>query len=267
MPYEKRKIASDPESGWFGFRRVEAAEKTGLVQGVFSSVASNYDLMNDLMSIGLHRLWKNRLVDSVNPRPGQTILDVAGGTGDIALRCWKRTEGRAQIIVCDLNPAMLAEGKTKAINQGILSGGAEPSHPQKSIQWINGNAESLPLLDRSIDIYTIAFGLRNVTRIDKALSEAARVLKPGGRFFCMEFSSGVRPELKLFYEFYCMQALPRLGNLVANDREAYQYLAESIRQFPKQGELKKRMEKAGLEQVKWLNLTGGIAVIHSGWKL
>jgi demethylmenaquinone methyltransferase/2-methoxy-6-polyprenyl-1,4-benzoquinol methylase len=257
MPSAKRKIASDHEANWFGFRRVAPSEKTGLVQDVFSSVANNYDLMNDLMSGGLHRLWKNRLVDLVNPRPGQTILDVAGGTGDIALRCWKRTEGRANIIVCDLNPAMLAEGKAKAIDQGILSG----------IKWINGNAETLPLPDHSADVYTIAFGLRNVTRIGKALSEAVRVLKPGGRFYCMEFSPGVRPELKPFYELYCMQMLPRIGALVARDRDAYQYLAESIRQFPKQEDLAKRMEKVGLERVKWLNLTGGIAVIHSGWKL
>jgi demethylmenaquinone methyltransferase/2-methoxy-6-polyprenyl-1,4-benzoquinol methylase len=261
MTSAKRKIASsssaDPESSWFGFRRVKATEKTGLVQGVFDSVAGNYDLMNDLMSGGLHRLWKNRLVDLVNPRAGQTILDVAGGTGDVALRCLKRSEGKAKIIVCDLNPAMLKAGKAKAIDQGVLSG----------ITWVNGNAEDLPIEDRSVDVYTIAFGLRNVTHIDKALREAYRVLKPGGRFYCMEFSPGVRKELKPLYDIYCMEVLPRLGDFVANDKAAYQYLAESIRQFPPQAELQKRMEKAGFEKVKWQNLTGGIAVIHSGWKL
>jgi demethylmenaquinone methyltransferase / 2-methoxy-6-polyprenyl-1,4-benzoquinol methylase len=278
MTATKRKVAqsssADPESGWFGFRRVKAAEKTGLVQGVFDSVAGNYDLMNDLMSGGLHRLWKNRLVDLVNPRAGQTILDVAGGTGDIALRCYKRSEGKAKIIVCDLNPAMLKEGKAKAIDQGILASGAvtvatakRAQSSRAPIEWINGNAEDLPIESNSVDVYTIAFGLRNVTHIDKALRDAFRVLKPGGRFFCMEFSPGVRKELKPLYDIYCMEVLPRLGDFVANDREAYQYLAESIRQFPPQDELKKRMEKAGFERVKWQDLTGGIAVIHSGWKL
>src|SRR5262249_49951715 len=151
-----------------------------------------YDLMNDLMSGGLHRLWKDRLVSLMNPQAGQTILDVAGGTGDIALRCWKRAEGKANIIVCDLNPAMLEEGRAKAVDQGILGA--------KNLSWITGNAEELPLPSRSVDAYSIAFGLRNVTRIDKALAEAARVLKPGGRFFCMEFSPGVTPALKPLYE-------------------------------------------------------------------
>jgi len=261
MPRAKRKIAPPPvpdsEANWFGFRQVKSGEKTDLVQKVFSSVASNYDLMNDLMSIGAHRLWKNRLVDLVNPRAGQTILDVAGGTGDVALKCWKRAEGKAKIIVCDLNPAMLRKGKAKAIDQGILSG----------VEWVNGNAEDLPLPGNSVDVYTIAFGLRNVTRIDKALREAVRVLKPGGRFFCMEFTSGVKKQIRPLYELYCMQVLPRIGNFVAHDEGAYRYLAESIMRFPPQAELAKRMEKAGFEQVKWLDLTGGIAVIHSGWKL
>jgi demethylmenaquinone methyltransferase / 2-methoxy-6-polyprenyl-1,4-benzoquinol methylase len=250
----------NPESEWFGFKRVRPEEKTGMVQGIFASVADNYDLMNDLMSGGLHRLWKNHLVGLMNPRAGQTILDVAGGTGDIALRCWKRAGGKADIIVCDLNPAMLEQGRAKAIDQGIL-----PSQP--NIKWVTGNAETLPVPSNSVDTYSIAFGLRNVTRIDKALSEAARVLKPGGRFFCMEFSPGVAPKLKPLYEQYCLHILPWLGEHVARDREAYQYLAESILRFPPQEELAKRMEKAGLSQATWRNLTGGIAVIHSGWKI
>lgn len=265
MSKNARKSPADlnPESEWFGFKRVRAEEKTGMVQDVFASVAGNYDVMNDLMSGGLHRLWKDHLVSLMNPKAGQTILDVAGGTGDIALRCWKRAKAKADIIVCDLNPAMLEQGRAKAIDHGILP--HPSSHP--SIQWITGNAEELPIPSRSIDTYSIAFGLRNVTRIDKALAEAERVLKPGGRFFCMEFSPGVTPALKPFYEQYCLHILPWLGEHVAKDRGAYQYLAESILRFPPQADLAARMEKAGLQQAKWINLTGGIAVIHSGWKI
>lgn len=245
------------ESEWFGFRRVKAEEKTGMVHAVFTSVAGRYDLMNDLMSGGMHRLWKDYLVTKMNPKAGQVLLDVAGGTGDIALRCYRETEGRAKITVCDINPSMLEQGRAKMIDHGILSG----------IEWITGNAEELPIANNSVDIYSIAFGLRNVTHIDKALSEAARVLKPGGKFFCMEFSPGVKRELKPLYDRYCQSVLPRLGEWVAKDRESYQYLAESIQKFPMQPLLARRMEKAGLSEVKWLNLTGGIAVIHSGWKL
>jgi demethylmenaquinone methyltransferase / 2-methoxy-6-polyprenyl-1,4-benzoquinol methylase len=247
----------NPESEWFGFRRVSAEEKTGLVRQVFSSVASRYDLMNDLMSGGLHRLWKDALVRRMNPKPGMTLLDVAGGTGDIALRLYRRVEGRANIIVCDINQEMLEQGKTKALDQGIVSG----------ITWVEGNAEALPFPDRSVDRISIAFGLRNVTHIDLALREAARVLKVGGRFFCLEFSPGVVKGLKPIYEVYCAEVLPLLGEFVAEDREAYQYLAESILKFPPQAELGKRMEKAGLSCVKWTNLTGGIAVIHEGWRV
>ncbi len=247
----------NPESEWFGFRRVNPEEKAGLVRQVFSSVAGNYDVMNDLMSGGLHRLWKDTLVRRMNPKQGMTLLDVAGGTGDIALRCYRKTEGKAKIIVCDINPEMLEQGKAKALDQGVLSG----------LNWVTGNAEALPFPDRSVDIYSIAFGLRNVTRIDQALREAARILKPGGRFFCMEFSPGVLPALRPLYEAYCVNVLPLLGEFIAKDRPAYQYLAESILKFPPQEELAKRMEKAGIERAKWTNLTGGIAVIHEGWRL
>jgi len=263
MPTARRRSsAANPESEWFGFLRVRPEDKTAKVQSVFASVAGNYDVMNDLMSGGLHRLWKDHLVRLMNPKAGQTILDVAGGTGDVALRCWKRSKGEAKIIVCDLNPAMLEQGKAKAIDLGILDTPKEPA-----LQWLTGNAEELPLPSRSVDTYSIAFGLRNVTRIDKALAEAARVLKPGGRFFCMEFSPGVIAPLKPLYEQYCMHVLPLLGEHVANDRDAYQYLAESILRFPLQPELARRMERAGLHQCRWENLTGGIAVIHSGWKI
>lgn len=259
MPRMKRKPRSalNPEATWFGFRPVDPLEKTGLVHEVFTSVAGRYDLMNDLMSGGLHRLWKDRLVGMMHPKAGDIVLDVAGGTGDVALRCLKRTHNKAKIIVCDINPAMLKEGHAKMVDHGVLSG----------IEWISGNAENLPLPTRSVDIYCIAFGLRNVTHIDKALQEAVRVLKPGGRFYCLEFSPGVRRELKLFYDRYCLNVLPWIGQFVAKNRDAYQYLAESIQKFLDQPTLAKRMEKAGLEQVQWLNLTGGIAVIHEGRKL
>jgi demethylmenaquinone methyltransferase/2-methoxy-6-polyprenyl-1,4-benzoquinol methylase len=193
----------------------------------------------------------------MRPQPGQDVLDVAGGTGDVALRCYNRAEGKAAITVCDYNAAMLQEGRAKAIDHGVLNG----------IQWIAGNAEDLPFPSRSFDLYSIAFGLRNVTRIDKALSEAARVLRPGGRFYCLEFSPGVHSSLKPVYDRYCMSVLPWLGDKVTNDRDAYQYLAESIQKFPPQEELATRMEQAGFAQAKWMDMTGGIAVIHSGWKL
>jgi demethylmenaquinone methyltransferase/2-methoxy-6-polyprenyl-1,4-benzoquinol methylase len=251
------KPKTNPESAWFGSRRVRPEEKTRLVRDVFASVASRYDLMNDLMSGGLHRLWKDRFVRMINPKPGNVILDVAGGTGDIARRCYRRTQGKAKIIVCDLSPEMLAEGRARTLDAGILSG----------IEWKTGNAEGLPLPARSVDIYCIAFGLRNVTHIDKALKEAARVLRPGGRFYCLEFSPGVRKEIKPIYDRYCMGVLPWIGQFVAKDRGAYEYLAESIRKFPDQKTLAKRIEVAGMERVKWTNMTGGIAVIHSAWKL
>lgn len=257
MTAAKKNTLANPESEWFGFTRVNPAEKTGMVTRVFESVASNYDLMNDLMSGGLHRLWKDTLVRRMNPKPGQDLLDVAGGTGDIALRCFRRTQGRAHITVCDINPEMLKHGRAKALDQGVMAG----------IDWVEGNAEFLPFADRSMDTCSIAFGLRNVTRIDQALREAARVLRPGGRFFCMEFSSGVHPALKPLYDAYCLNVLPVLGDFVAKDRNAYQYLAESILKFPPQEALAARMEKAGLSRARWTNLTGGIAVIHEGVRL
>ncbi|MFA5041498.1 MAG: bifunctional demethylmenaquinone methyltransferase/2-methoxy-6-polyprenyl-1,4-benzoquinol methylase UbiE [Bdellovibrionales bacterium] len=247
----------NPEAKWFGLRRVAPEEKTGLVRDVFSSVACRYDLMNDLMSGGLHRLWKDALIRRMNPKAGMTLLDLAGGTGDIALRLHRRTEGKAAIIVCDVNPEMLKQGRRKVLDHGVVSG----------ITFVEGNAEDLPFKDRSMDMVSIAFGLRNVTRIDTALSEAVRVLKKGGRFFCMEFSPGVAPFLKPVYEKYCATVLPFLGEHVAHDRAAYQYLAESIRKFPPQKRLAERMEKAGFTSVKWTNLTGGIAVIHEGYKV
>ena len=241
----------------FGYRQVAAAEKSGLVRGVFDSVAGRYDLMNDLMSGGVHRLWKLDFVDRLNPRPGETILDVAGGTGDIALGILERSRGAGNIIVCDITESMMMVGRDRAIDRGVLHG----------IEWLCGDAERLPVASASVDAYTIAFGLRNVTRIDAALAEARRVLKPGGRFFCLEFSRIVLPALARLYDFYSFRIVPQIGALVARDRDAYQYLVESIRRFPAQDALVERIEAAGLERAKYRNLTGGIAAIHSAWRL
>src|SRR5512135_3397110 len=200
---------SDPESRWFGYRPVEPEQKTALVRGVFASVASRYDVMNDLMSGGVHRLWKARFIEAVRPRPGERLLDVAGGTGDIALRFLARAGEGASAVICDLSPEMVAVGRDRAIDRGRVAG----------LHHVVGNAESLPFADRSFDVYTIAFGLRNVTHIDAALAEARRVLKPGGRFFCLEFSHVVLPALRRLYDAYSFTVIPRLGQVVARDRE------------------------------------------------
>jgi demethylmenaquinone methyltransferase/2-methoxy-6-polyprenyl-1,4-benzoquinol methylase len=249
----KSSIGANPESEWFGARRVKPEEKTRLVQSVFASVAWRYDLMNDVMSIGLHRFFKDCLVGLIDPQPGQVILDMAGGTGDVALRCARRTRGMAEIIVCDLNPAMLEAGRAK------MAGNPDGS----SIEWTTGDAEDLPLAECSVDIYTIAYGLRNVTHIDQALREAARVLRPGGRFYCLEFTSGVRRGLKPVFDAYCSKVMPLLGQWITKDGGAYQYLAESIQNFSDQPTLAKRIEAAGLRDATWVDLLGGIAVIHS----
>jgi demethylmenaquinone methyltransferase/2-methoxy-6-polyprenyl-1,4-benzoquinol methylase len=241
----------------FGFRRVPAGAKQELVRRVFDRVAGRYDLMNDLMSLGVHRLWKDALVDWLAPRPGQAILDMAGGTGDVAFRIWRRTRGRARILVCDINEAMIATGRDRAIDRAILAG----------IEWLGGDAENLPLADRSLDAYVIAFGLRNVTDIDRALAEARRVLKPGGRFLCLEFSRVVLPLLDDLYRRYSFTVVPRIGALVAGDRDAYRYLVESIRRFPAQAALTEHIGKAGLGQVRLRNLSGGIAALHSAWRI
>jgi demethylmenaquinone methyltransferase/2-methoxy-6-polyprenyl-1,4-benzoquinol methylase len=243
----------------FGFRDVPAGEKERLVRGVFSSVARNYDLMNDLMSGGVHRLWKDAMVDWLNPRPGMRVLDVAGGTGDIAFRIAKKVRGfggEAEIVVCDINAEMLGEGIKRAATKG-----------EGAITWVNGDAQALPVPDASFDAYTIAFGIRNVTHIDQALSEARRVLKPGGRFLCLEFSQVQVPGLDTLYEKFSFSVLPKLGEIVAGDGEAYRYLVESIRRFPPQAEFAKMIEAAGLAQVKVRNLSGGIAAMHSAWRI
>lgn len=241
----------------FGFRRVAAGDKARLVAGVFASVAGRYDLMNDLMSGGVHRLWKSYLIDRLDPRPGQTLIDIAGGTGDIAARFLARAGETAHILVCDISEPMVRRGRDRALDHGIVAG----------IDWVVGDAERLPFADASADRCTIAFGLRNVTRIAAALGEARRVLKPGGRFLCLEFSRVVLPLLARAYDLYSFAVLPRLGQVVTGDGAAYRYLVESIRRFPPQDELAQLMAAAGLERVSYRNLTGGIAAVHSGWRL
>ena len=241
----------------FGYRDVPASEKAGLVARVFDSVAPRYDLMNDLMSVGVHRLWKNALVDVLAPRKGEKFLDVAGGTGDIAFRIVNRLGGEADVTICDINPAMLEVGRDRAVDRGLLKG----------LTWTTGDAESLPFPDRSFDAYTIAFGLRNVTDIDKALAEAHRVLRPGGRFYCLEFSKVTSAPVARVYDAYSERALPFFGQLVARDAESYRYLHESIRRFPAQRELAQRMRRAGFAQVAWRNLTLGVVALHSGWRI
>ncbi len=242
----------------FGFRTVAESEKSGMVRAVFDAVAPKYDLMNDLMSAGIHRLWKGAMVDWLAPRAGQSIVDVAGGTGDIAFRMLDRMGDAAlPVTICDINAEMLNVGRNRAIDQGRLN----------EVTWICGNAETLPFPDMSFDAYTIAFGLRNVTHIERALAEARRVLKPGGRFLCLEFSKVLVPVLDKLYDAYSFQVLPWLGGMVAGDREAYRYLAESIRRFPDQSTLATHMGTAGFAQVKVRNLSGGIAAMHSGWRI
>ncbi len=248
-------IMSPPEGAWFGDRPVDPSEKTGLVRDVFDRVASRYDLMNDLMSAGVHRAWKARFIRDLNPRPHESLLDVAAGTGDIATG-WRRSGG-GPAILCDINEAMLSQGRDRALDRGTLAG----------MSWTVGNAECLPFPDRSFDAYTIAFGLRNVTDIDAALREARRVLKPGGRFFCLEFSRVAIAPLRVLYDAYSDAVIPRLGALIARDRESYAYLVESIRRFPEQDALIERIEGAGFAFSNYSNLSAGIAAIHRGRRI
>ncbi len=248
----------------FGFRLVPEAAKAPLVRAVFDSVAEHYDLMNDLMSAGIHRWWKAEMVRVLNPHPGQLLLDVAGGTGDIARRALPGlappgagSAAGGGVIVCDANRQMLEIGRALALDHGILAG----------IEWLCGDAEALPFADRSFDLYTIAFGLRNVTRIERALAEARRVLRPGGRFLCLEFTPAVAPLLQPLYDFYSFQVLPLLGQIVTGNRDAYLYLVESIRRFPPQGALSERIAASGLDRARFRNLTGGVAALHSAWRL
>ncbi len=240
----------------FGARNVREDEKAGLVHGVFTNVASRYDVMNDVMSVGIHRLWKEAMMDWLAPRAGQRLLDVAGGTGDISFRFLKRAE-RAEAVVLDLTESMLKEGRKRAEAEELSS----------QLDWVTGDAMALPFEDNTFDIYTISFGIRNVTRIEDALTEAYRVLRPGGRLMVLEFSQLPVDGMQKLYDLYSFNVIPRMGELIANDRDSYQYLVESIRNFPDQDKFANMISTAGFEQVKYRNLSMGIAALHSGWKI
>ncbi len=238
-------------------KSIAEREKTSLVENVFSSVASHYDLMNDLMSIGRHRSWKKAMIKCLSPQPGARILDVGGGTGDIALGVLKQAVNPGlEVIVADINLNMLTVGQNRALDRGVL----------EEISWVVADAESLPFPNKSVDIYVTAFCLRNVSRLDVALSEAFRVLKPGGRFMCLEFSRVQLPIFSFFYDAWSFKAIPRIGACVANDREAYEYLVKSIRQFPDQETFQEIIRAANFSYVRTKNLSGGIVAIHSGWR-
>lgn len=239
----------------FGFRQVDHTEKPSMVKAVFDSVAQKYDVMNDLMSLGIHRIWKKIFIQELNPRPNLTLLDLAGGTGDISFGWLKK--GGGKVYLTDVNYSMLHVGQDRALDRGYVN----------NIHLFCVDGESICLPDRSVDRVTISFGLRNCTHKEKVLSEARRVLKPGGRFLCLEFSKLIIPVLRPLYDAWSFQALPRIGQIIAKDRDSYQYLAESIRTFPDQETLKTMMEDAGLERVSYQNLSGGIAAIHSGWRI
>lgn len=237
----------------FGFEDVAPEEKTRRVGTVFSRVAARYDIMNDFMSAGLHRPWKDMFVRRVKPRAGESILDMAGGTGDIAFRMARHG---ARVTVSDINEDMLGVGKERAARQRL-----------EGLRWIPQNAEELSFGDGQFDAYTIAFGIRNVTHIQKALTEAHRVLKIGGRFFCLEFSTTTWPGFDKIYDAYSMRVVPKIGKVVARDEDSYRYLVESIRRFPPMGEFKAMIEKAGFVQTRVEPILGGLVAIHSGWKI
>ena len=240
----------------FGFETVHAAEKAGKVQGVFNSVAAKYDVMNDVMSIGIHRIWKEAMMDWLAPRCGQTLIDVAGGTGDVSFKFLNRA-GSGHATVLDLTENMLVEGRKRA----------EASEMEQSLDWLVGDAMALPFVDNSFDVYTISFGIRNVTRPDDALSEAFRVLRPGGRLMVLEFSQIPVPLVQKAYDLYSFNIIPAMGKMIANDRDSYQYLVESIRKFPNQETFLNMIRGAGFENVSYRNLSLGIAALHSGWKI
>jgi demethylmenaquinone methyltransferase / 2-methoxy-6-polyprenyl-1,4-benzoquinol methylase len=250
----------DNETAGFGFRKVAAETRQGLVNEVFSTVAARYDLMNDLMSAGLHRLWKDDLITWLNPPRSQRpfeLIDVAAGTGDVALKALRGGGAGCRATLCDINAAMLEVGRDRLRQAGLS--------PRAG--FAIGNAEALPFADQRFDAFTIAFGIRNVTRIDKALAEARRVLKRGGRFLCLEFSCCDVPMLDRLYDFHSFEVIPRLGALAAGAAEPYRYLVESIRAFPDQRRFAGLIDKAGFQRVTFRNLTGGIAAIHSAWRL
>ena len=246
----------DDKTTHFGFETVPEAEKAGRVQGVFGSVASKYDVMNDVMSMGIHRIWKEAMMDWLAPRKGQRLLDVAGGTGDISFRFLERA-GEGHSTVLDLTEPMLIEGRKRA----------EAGHLAGSLDWVVGDAMALPFEDNTFDVYTISFGIRNVTRPQEALNEAYRVLKRGGRLMVLEFSQLPNAAMQKAYDLYSFNVIPRMGKLIANDADSYQYLVESIRNFPDQETFLQMVKTAGFENAAYRNLSMGIAALHSGWKI
>eukprot|EP01112_Ceratiomyxa_fruticulosa_P001179 TRINITY_DN1117_c0_g1_i10.p1 TRINITY_DN1117_c0_g1~~TRINITY_DN1117_c0_g1_i10.p1 ORF type:complete len:319 (+),score=54.24 TRINITY_DN1117_c0_g1_i10:433-1389(+) len=283
-PHIETKNDTTSSTTHFGFQTVSSTEKESLVGEVFKRVSQNYDVMNDAMSLGIHRLWKDKFVNTLNPTPGTKLLDVAGGTGDIAFRCIEKIRSSpiffpkpattistptsnsvfsspTHVTICDINPSMLSVGKKRAAELGY------ENIVDPTISWVEGNAESLPFESESMDAYTIAFGIRNVTHIENALKEAHRVLKKGGRFLCLEFSQVNNPLLRAVYDKYSFEVIPVMGQLIANDFPAYQYLVESIRKFPNQETFASLIEQAGFKMVTYEDLTFGVVAIHSGWKL
>jgi demethylmenaquinone methyltransferase / 2-methoxy-6-polyprenyl-1,4-benzoquinol methylase len=246
----------DDKTTHFGFREVPESAKAGLVGQVFSSVASRYDVMNDVMSFGIHRLWKRFTIQQAGVRAGQKVLDLAGGTGDLAAQFVPQVGAAGSVTVADINAAMLDVGRARFADAGLAG----------NVEFVQANAECLPFPDNYFDCITIAFGLRNVTHIDAALASMYRVLKPGGRLLVLEFSKPVLPGLNAVYDAYSFHLLPKLGKLIANDEESYRYLVESIRKHPDQETLKGMMEKAGFERAHYFNLSGGIVALHKGYK-
>ena len=240
----------------FGFETVPEAKKAGKVQNVFNSVASKYDIMNDVMSVGIHRIWKEAMMDWLAPKPGQQLLDVAGGTGDVSFKFLKRS-GSGHATVLDITENMLIEGRKRAEADQMLN----------SLDWVVGDAISLPFADNSFDVYTISFGIRNVTQPQEALNEAFRVLQPGGRLMVLEFSQIPVPLVQEAYDLYSFKVIPTMGKLIANDRSSYQYLVESIRNFPDQDTFLSMLRNAGFKNTGYRNLSLGIAALHSGWKI
>ncbi len=240
----------------FGFSEVPEGEKAGRVQGVFRSVASKYDVMNDAMSFGIHRVWKDAMMDWLAPRRGTKLLDVAGGTGDISFRYLKRA-GDGHATVLDLTEPMLVEGRKRA----------DAAAMAEQLDWVVGDAMALPFPDSTFDVYTISFGIRNVTRPQEALNEAFRVLKPGGRLMVLEFSQIPNDMMQKAYDLYSFNIIPRMGQMIAGDRDSYQYLVESIRKFPDQETFLGMLRAAGFGNAKYRNLSMGIACLHSGWKI
>ncbi len=243
----------------YGYRQVDEGEKQGLVNDVFHGVARRYDIMNDVMSFGMHRLWKDAMVTALNPQsnPDYKVLDVAGGTGDIAFRIVEASRRTAQVTILDINGSMLEVGRQRAERQRLGD----------NLTFVEANAEELPFADNSFDAYTIAFGIRNVPHMPVALSEAMRVLRRGGRFLCLEFSEVDAPVLEKAYEAWSFNAIPQFGRAITGDSEPYRYLVESIRKFPNQRDFAAMIETAGFSRVKWTNYTGGVAALHSAWKL